>query len=111
MSDALVAAREALAQIEQALAQAPGDAPVEFWWRDDDAIAETPRLHQLMTLSETLGIPVGLAVIPDQLKKSLAPVVRNTPRLMSSRMVGSTPTTRRRADRRRSFIHRGRQRV
>jgi hypothetical protein len=79
MSDALVAAREALAQIEQALAQAPGDAPVEFWWRDDDAIAETPRLHQLMTLSETLSIPVGLAVIPDQLKKSLAPVVRKYP--------------------------------
>ncbi len=40
-------------------------APVEFWWRDDDAAAVSPSLKQLLALSETHRIPLSLAVIPE----------------------------------------------
>ena len=42
-----------------------------FWWRDDDAIGETPQLHRLDTLSREMKIPVSLAVIPSGLHESL----------------------------------------
>lgn len=35
-----------------------------FWWRDDDAIAPTPALTQLLDLSDTYRIEVAIAVIP-----------------------------------------------
>jgi hypothetical protein len=37
---------------------------VEFWWRDDDAIAPTPPVRQLLELSARSAIPLALAVIP-----------------------------------------------
>jgi hypothetical protein len=37
---------------------------VPFWWRDDDAIALTPALDRLMTLSVDTDLPVHLAIIP-----------------------------------------------
>jgi len=40
-----------------------------FWWRDDDAVAETPALARLLELSE--GIPLALAVIPGNAETSL----------------------------------------
>ncbi len=47
-----------------------------LWWRDDDAVSATPQLDTLSGLSETLGIPVYLAIIPrdadDQLIDYLA---------------------------------------
>jgi peptidoglycan/xylan/chitin deacetylase (PgdA/CDA1 family) len=49
---------EALARCRDA-----GRAP-ELWWRDDDAAAPTPPLRRLLTLSETSGVPVALAVVP-----------------------------------------------
>ena len=36
----------------------------ELWWRDDDAAAPTPPLRRLLTLSETSGVPMALAVVP-----------------------------------------------
>lgn len=42
-----------------------------FWWRDDDAIAVTPALERLLSLSENHNIPVGLAVIPHRAETAL----------------------------------------
>jgi len=42
-----------------------------FWWRDDDAVEETPQLHLLDMLSREMKIPVSLAVIPSGLHESL----------------------------------------
>ena len=36
----------------------------QFWWRDDDATREHPALERLVGLSESHGIALGLAVIP-----------------------------------------------
>ncbi len=36
----------------------------ELWWRDDDATAPTPPLHNLITLAKASGVPVALAVVP-----------------------------------------------
>ena len=35
-----------------------------LWWRDDDAVAPSPALDRLSTLSAQSGLPVHLAVIP-----------------------------------------------
>jgi peptidoglycan/xylan/chitin deacetylase (PgdA/CDA1 family) len=37
---------------------------VEFWWRDDDATAPTPRVRQLLDVAAASGVPLALAVIP-----------------------------------------------
>jgi hypothetical protein len=39
--------------------------PVAFWWRDDDATADSPALRRLLTLSGKHEIPLALAVIPE----------------------------------------------
>ena len=43
-----------------------------FWWRDDDAVEETPQLHALDALSREMKVPVSVAVIPARLQPSLA---------------------------------------
>nr|WP_251363759.1 polysaccharide deacetylase family protein [Epibacterium ulvae] len=43
-----------------------------LWWRDDDAVAPTPALARLTTLSEALELPVHLAVIPARAEQTLA---------------------------------------
>ncbi|MGF9759547.1 glycosyltransferase [Microvirga sp. 0TCS3.31] len=45
--------------------------PVRFWWRDDDAVADTPALDRLLTLARRYDAGIGLAVIPDGLQASL----------------------------------------
>jgi len=35
-----------------------------LWWRDDDAIADTPPLRRLLDLARDHGTPIALAVIP-----------------------------------------------
>ena len=37
---------------------------VEFWWRDDDASAPSPALERAVGLSKKYGVPLALAVIP-----------------------------------------------
>lgn len=46
--------------------------PVRFWWRDDDAVADTPALDRLLTLARRYNAGIGLAVIPRDLQASLA---------------------------------------
>ncbi len=43
-----------------------------IWWRDDDAIQLTPQLARLQHLSEQLGLPVHLAIIPADARPELA---------------------------------------
>ncbi|MXQ12860.1 glycosyltransferase [Microvirga makkahensis] len=49
---------------------------VRFWWRDDDAVADTPQLDRLMALSRSARASVALAVIPRSLKPSLGERLR-----------------------------------
>lgn len=44
---------------------------IPFWWRDDDAIAATTALDQLLALSCETGVPVHLAVIPAFVEEGL----------------------------------------
>jgi hypothetical protein len=46
---------------------------VELWWRDDDAIADTPALRRLI---ETASVPLALAVIPAGLDPSLPALLK-----------------------------------
>ncbi len=43
-----------------------------FWWRDDDAVADTPSLDRLLDLRAALGVKLTLAVIPAPAEASLA---------------------------------------
>lgn len=43
-----------------------------FWWRDDDAVEATPALDRLMAIANAFEIDVALAVIPNEVKESLA---------------------------------------
>lgn len=53
-----------------------------LWWRDDDAIAATPALERLSALSEAVGLPVHIAVIPDRLTPTLAPFMSVRPNMV-----------------------------
>jgi hypothetical protein len=44
----------------------------QFWWRDDDAVAVTPALEQLVGLQQKFDVPLVLAVIPANLESGLA---------------------------------------
>lgn len=46
-----------------------------IWWRDDDAIDHTENLERLLKLSEHLGVPVHLAIVPQQATTALAEAV------------------------------------
>lgn len=43
---------------------AKADMTAGFWWRDDDAGESCEALDRLVRLSETFGVPCGLATIP-----------------------------------------------
>jgi len=49
---------------------AAGEGEATFWWRDDDAVEDTPELRRLLQCAGT--IPLGLAVIPSRVQSSLA---------------------------------------
>ncbi len=42
-----------------------------FWWRDDDAVEETPQIQLLDRLSRDMEVPVSVAVIPAVMLDSL----------------------------------------
>ena len=56
--------------------------PLPFWWRDDDAISDTPELRQLADLAEASGLPVTIAVIPAQANHSLSEYLARTPHVV-----------------------------
>lgn len=45
---------------------------VPFWWRDDDAIADSAALQKMLAIAKQNSAPVHLAVIPANLQDSLA---------------------------------------
>ncbi len=51
-----------------------GDAGkvAELWWRDDDAVEETPALDRLLALQQETGVPLALAVVPAHATAGLA---------------------------------------
>jgi predicted glycosyltransferase len=55
-----------------------GRTPV-FWWRDDDAAADTPQLRRLLRLAGRHHAPVALAVVPGTIEPSLPPVLADEP--------------------------------
>lgn len=52
------------------------------WWRDDDAVARSPALDRLLEMSDKLGLPVHLAVIPARIDADLAACLRDDQRLI-----------------------------
>lgn len=50
-----------------------------LWWRDDDAIEDTPDLRKLLSVSEKIGLPVHLAVIPKFATDGLVQLCKATP--------------------------------
>lgn len=42
-----------------------------LWWRDDDAVAPTDALEQLVALARSSGLPVHVAVIPSRMQADL----------------------------------------
>jgi hypothetical protein len=62
--------------LDQAFRRA-GDTgtPLNLWWRDDDAVADTPALRRLLALSRHYRAPVALAVVPQALDPSLASIL------------------------------------
>lgn len=53
-----------------------------IWWRDDDAISATPTLETLRALSQDVGLPVHVAVIPDLITSSLPPALEEGAQLI-----------------------------
>ncbi len=59
------------------------DCPVAFWWRDDDAVADTPRLDRLLGLARRFEAGLALAVIPRGLEPSLTPRLEEEERVFA----------------------------
>jgi Glycosyl transferase family 2 len=50
-----------------------------FWWRDDDAAADTPELRRLLGLARDTGLVVALATIPERADDTLARLASDAP--------------------------------
>jgi predicted glycosyltransferase len=51
----------------------------QFWWRDDDAVRQTPHLVRLLALAEHYRSPVAIAVIPRRSEASLVAALEASP--------------------------------
>ena len=52
-----------------------------FWWRDDDAVDETPQLRSLLQLAQRLDVPIALSVIPARFSPRLVRFVKRMPQI------------------------------
>jgi predicted glycosyltransferase len=84
IAENLVLARPALhsridwSPVDQALDRARDrGCAIRFWWRDDDAVADTPQLDRLLALSRRAQTGIALAVIPHNLEPSLGERLQN----------------------------------
>jgi hypothetical protein len=52
---------------------------IDLWWRDDDAVADTPALRRLVELASRplAPVPIALAVIPASLEASLPAAIES----------------------------------
>lgn len=53
--------------------------PARFWWRDDDAICETPELRHLLAVRDRQAIPLAIAVIPARASANFGSVLSGWP--------------------------------
>ena len=72
--------------------------PLEVWWRDDDAITDTPALNRLIENVETLSIPIYIAAIPAHADQHLVAALAGTSAVPV--VMGGDTTTGRRGARR-----------
>lgn len=57
-------------------------SPINLWWRDDDAVADTAALRHLLDIqAQGRYLPLHLAAIPQQLEPSLPALLANTTRV------------------------------
>ncbi|MCR8827761.1 polysaccharide deacetylase family protein [Pseudosulfitobacter koreensis] len=56
--------------------------PLQFWWRDDDAVAVTPDLERLEAMARAADVPVHIAVIPAHATRELAAFSAGSPYLI-----------------------------
>jgi len=64
--------------VDQALDRArEHGCSIRFWWRDDDAVADTPQLERLLALSRQAQAGIALAVIPHGFEPALGERLRN----------------------------------
>lgn len=73
-----------VAHIEEKLrselgAWADAGITARFWWRDDDAVSETPQLRRLLAIAQDTGILPALGVVPERADDSLVELVATTP--------------------------------
>jgi hypothetical protein len=50
-----------------------------LWWRDDDAITDTPHLQRLLGIARDIGAVVGLGVVPEFADSSLVSIAAEGP--------------------------------
>ncbi|GAB4190076.1 MAG: polysaccharide deacetylase family protein [Thalassobaculales bacterium] len=48
---------------------------LRLWWRDDDAVADTPALRRLLAIAGRAGIRVGVAVVAGRAEPGLVPAL------------------------------------
>jgi hypothetical protein len=79
IAESLVPSRPALhpsidwSPVDEALRRAQDQGcALRFWWRDDDAVADTPQLDRLLSLARQYEAGIALAAIPRDLQPSLA---------------------------------------
>ncbi|HEY8382829.1 MAG TPA: glycosyltransferase [Microvirga sp.] len=52
---------------------------IRAWWRDDDAVADTPALRRLLDLGRTAAAPIAIAAIPQAIAPCLAAALAEEP--------------------------------
>jgi len=63
------------AQLERELdAWSAAGLKARFWWRDDDAVTDTPQLRRLLGIARERGIAPAIAVVPERADDSLVSV-------------------------------------
>ncbi|MEN3930000.1 polysaccharide deacetylase family protein [Microvirga sp. W0021] len=67
-------------RLENILAEAEAQKVIiPFWWRDDDAVTQSPALEHLLSISKAARFPIAIAAIPTGLQKSLITQVKKHP--------------------------------
>jgi predicted glycosyltransferase len=72
VAEALQRARSRERALARAEAALDACGPIDVWWRDDDAVEDTPALQRLLALALAHGACPALAVIPATAEVSLA---------------------------------------
>ncbi|WP_230532980.1 glycosyltransferase [Microvirga roseola] len=87
--------------LDRALEHANGRS-IDLWWRDDDAVADTPQLDRLLGLARRYEAGIALAVIPHRIEASLLARLAEEPRAVAlvhgARHVNHAPAGEKKAE-------------